>query len=57
MGLTKKKLWVRESGYKLNLFGVTVMISLENIKKKINKIKTLNNEQKGRVDTKSGHVD
>ena len=54
MELTKKEFWAREpEGGKLNLFGIAVMVSLEDIKKK----KTLKNEQKGRVDTKSGHVD
>lgn len=58
MELTKKELWARESDEdKLNFFGVAMMVYLEDIKKKINKNKTLKNEQKGTVDTKSGHVD
>ena len=35
MELTKKEFWAREpEGGKLNLFGIAVMVSLEDIKKK-----------------------
>lgn len=55
--LTKKELWAKESEEdKLNLFGVPMMVYLEASKKERDKNKILRNEQKGRLDTKSGYV-